>query len=224
MMKMKSCVDAALCGAVILSVVFSSGCTSLINAFEGDAPNANPSAWTPNVPGENGETEPEEVVAAARPLKVNDPVKIGLAAGLRTLPAVEDVIDNEGTVTLPIIGEFRIVDMTTSDAERAIRQEYTDRKIYNNLTVKVLCTAETASRVDEYSITGFVHKRGRYPLKEGLTLRQAIIAAGDTTDFAGDEIRITRKGTMQKYSYRKIKKGIVADPSIQNGDIIEVME
>jgi polysaccharide export outer membrane protein len=201
----------------------SSGC--LLNYVE-DAVTSkvyrDPAAWVPRVSDEDGNPIDAGVKVVSREMKVGDPVTVKITVNLRQGAPVDDVIDDEGNISLPIIGEFKIIGMTTADAERAIRQAYIEQKVYSNCTVSVLCRAAQAAAEASYSITGAIHKRGRYPLKSGMTLWQALIAAGDVSDFAGDKITITRGGIKKSFSYRRIKNGRIQDPVLYNGDIIEV--
>lgn len=205
------------------SVAFTSGC---LLTYIDDAVSAKvysePSAWVPKVSDDDGNPLDSGAKVVSREMKVGDPVTVKITVSLRQGTPVDDVIDDEGNISLPIIGEFKILGMTTADAERAIRQAYLDQKVYNNCTVTVLCRAAQAAAEASYSITGAIHKRGRYPLKAGMTLWQALIAAGDVSDFAGDKITITRSGVKKTFSYRRIKNGRIQDPVLYNGDIIEV--
>ncbi len=183
----------------------------------------SPSAWVPRISDDNG-TPIGTSMVASRELKPGDPVTVKLIVNLSSPAVIEDIIDEEGNITLPIIGEFSLVGLTTADAERSIRKEYLDRQIYRNVEVNVISKAAQGAVEQAYSITGAIKSRGRHPIRPGMTLRQAIIAAGDVTDFAGDKIRITRNGITETFSYRKIKKGTIPDPIILHGDIIEVTD
>ncbi len=210
----------------VFAAVMSSGCffTALLDDVTTPNVNINPEAWVPRVDGDDFTPINTSAQVATRELKVGDPVMVKMAFHLRQQAPIEDVVDEEGNITLPMIGEFHVLGMTTGDAERAIRKVYIENKIYNDLTVNVINKAAQEAAAEAYSITGAVHKRGRFPLKEGMTLREAVVAAGDVTDFAGDKIRITRNGMTKDFSYRKIKRGTAIDPPILNGDIIEVTD
>lgn len=209
-----------------LLIASSSGTTGCLFTYIEDAVtpdmHISPAAWVPRVSDDDGSPLDLGEKVVSREMKVGDPVTVKITVNLRQGTPVDDVIDEEGNISLPIIGEFKIIGLTTADAERAIRQAYIDQKVYSNCTVNVLCKAAQAAAEASYSVTGAIHKRGRYPLKTGMTLWQALIAAGDVSDFASDKIRITRGGVTTSYSYRKIKRGQIQDPVLFNGDIIEV--
>lgn len=209
-----------------VAALASTGCfvTGLVDDLTTPDVRISPDAWVPRIDTGDGSSVDTGSVAIAREFKVGDPVTVKMTIALRQSAPVDDVVDEEGNITLPLIGEFNVLGMTTANAERAIRKAYIDNKIYNDLTVNVINSAAKASIDEAYSITGAIRKRGRYPLKAGMTLQEAIIAAGDVTDFAGDKIRITRNGVTRTFSYRKIKRGTAIDELIRNGDIIEISD
>ena len=204
----------------------STGCfvTGLVDDLTTPDVRISPEAWVPRIDTGDGAGIDAGPSTAIREFKVGDPIVVKMTIALRQSAPVDDVVDEEGNITLPLIGEFNVLGMTTANAERAIRKAYIDNKIYNDLTVNVINGAAKAAIDEAYSITGAIRKHGRYPLKAGMTLREAIIAAGDVTDFAGDKIKITRNGVTRTFSYRKIKRGTAVDEPIRNGDIIEIMD
>ena len=205
----------------LFPVVLLTGCLTLEDAFSPQR-HVSPEAWVPRVEAGFGEEIFTDPTIISRSLKQGDPVIINMTVSLRPQPRVEDVVDEEGNISLPILGEFKVAGLTTADAERAIKQAYVDNNVYRDVTVNVICTAAQARIAETYSITGAVPKRGRFNLPEGLTLRRAVIAAGDANDFATGTILITRNGVTHKFNYRRICKGRDIDPDILNGDIIEV--
>ena len=209
---------------LIFPIVFTAGCASLLDVFSPKV-NVSPESWVPRAEsGDGAEIATDSSTVTSRNLKQGDPVIINMTVALRPQPRVEDVVDEEGNITLPILGEFPVAGLTTADAERAIKQAYLDKAVYRDVAVNVICTAAQARVDDTYSITGAVAKRGRYTLHPGMTLRQVVIAAGDATDFANGKILITRNGITRSFSYRRIKKGRDVDPLILSGDIIEVCQ
>lgn len=207
--------------AILLPVVLLAGCQSISDMFSTQR-YISPEAWVPRVEAGFGEEVSTDPAVVTRSLKQGDPVIVNMTVNLRPQPRVEDVIDEEGNISLPILGEFKVAGLTTAEAERAIKQAYLDNNVYRDVTVNVICTAAQARIAETYSITGAVKRIGRYNLPEGLTLRQAVIASGDANDFATGKILITRNGVTNKFNYRRICKGLDPDPDILNGDIIEV--
>lgn len=208
---------------LLLPVALATGCSSLLDALSTPR-NVSPEAWVPRAESGDGAEISTDAVVVSRNLKPGDPVIVNMTVSLRPQPRIEDVVDEEGNITLPILGEFPVAGLTTADAERAIKQAYLDKAVYRDVAVNVICTAAQARAAETYSITGAVSKRGRYTLHNGMTLREAVIASGDANDYSNGKILITRNGVTRKFNYRRIKKGLDVDPPILNGDIIEVCQ
>jgi protein involved in polysaccharide export with SLBB domain len=78
-----------------------------------------------------------------------------------------------------------------------------------------------------YFVGGAINDPGQKSFHAGLTLTQAILAAGGATRFAGSEVKVSRQGAdgrlvTTKYNLKKIEDGKVPDPVLQPGDRIEV--
>jgi len=154
--------------------------------------------------------------ARLRILKRGDRIVISLR-GIPSREDIEDVIDDEGNITLPLIGTVTIERRTTSEAERMIEKAYTEGKYYSKINVIVVAPDY------EYFVRGEVQRPGRYPLAGDLTLLQIIAAAGGYTDFAKRaKIEIRRGGSVLECNANRIDKGRERDPLIKPGDIIMV--
>ena len=207
---------------LVLAASASTGCISAVEDLFSSGVSSAPESWIPRLEGDDGLPVDTGVPVFIRNLRVGDPVTIKTTVSLRQYPDIEDIVDEEGNITLPMIGEFRVLGMSTADAERAIRKVYLDRQVYRDCTINVTSRATQSSGESVYFVTGSISKKGRYPLKSGMCLLEAIINAGDVTDFAGDKILVTRYGITRSFSYRKIKKGTIPNPLLMNGDVIEV--
>ena len=76
----------------------------------------------------------------------------------------------------------------------------------------------------EYFITGAINKKGGFPYKDGITLWQAIVAAGDINEFAGGKVKLVRDGVTEVHDLNRIKKSKAKDPLLRPGDMVEVLE
>ncbi len=96
-----------------------------------------------------------------------------------------------------------------------------------NTHVKSGDVITVTSRPDEfYFVGGRIHLPGQKPFIEGITLLQAILAAGGTPRQA-NLVEISREGSdgrlvTMKFNLREIKSGSVEDPRLHAGDRIEV--
>ena len=96
-----------------------------------------------------------------------------------------------------------------------------------NLNVQAGDIISVSSRPQEfYYIGGRVNYPGQKQFQSGITLLQAILAAGGTTGKEG-KVEISREGAGGKlvtslYNLKQIKSGVVQDPKLEAGDRIEV--
>ena len=171
---------------------------------------------------------PPSAVAAAEPaapsadgvayqLKVGDVVQVFLR-GIPTADAIEDVIDEEGMISLPLINEILAAGMTASELERNIRKTYLDQDIYRNITVNVVVPTRY------YFIQGETRQPGRYQIMSATRLSQAIAGAGGYTEFASGQVVVKRAGKIFKTirNSRRLERTPEDDILLEPDDIIEV--
>lgn len=156
----------------------------------------------------------------ARLLEPGDDVLISVH--VREKIDVEDRLDEFGRVTLPYLGSIRIAGMTTSGAEKTIRDAYVREKIFKQDGVEITVMANAPP----FFVTGAVNRPGTYPLRDGgLTFSQAIIMAGGPSLHANRKrIKLVRRGVPRELNLEKILENEAADPYIEPGDIITVDE
>jgi protein involved in polysaccharide export with SLBB domain len=96
-----------------------------------------------------------------------------------------------------------------------------------NTRVKSGDVITVTSRPEEfYFVGGRINLPGQKPFVQGITLLQAILAAGGAPRQA-NLVEISREGSdgrlvTMRYSLKVIKSGNVEDPRLQAGDRIEV--
>jgi protein involved in polysaccharide export with SLBB domain len=143
-----------------------------------------------------------------------------LDVSLRAIPQPENfttVVDENGNINLPYIGDVQVEGKTAAEAQKLIEQRYISDKIYKFITVIIVPPPS------EYSVSGEVLYPKPYPLTRDLTLLQALSRAGRFTEFANPaKIKIIRKGKVYLFNFDRIQKGLDKDPIIEPGDIIEV--
>lgn len=155
--------------------------------------------------------------AAAYTLKVGDGVVIALR-GIPTPEQIECLVDEWGTISLPLINEVEATGLSASDLAKKIRQTYIDNKIYKNISVNVLIPTRY------YFMQGEIRHPGRYQLVSAVRLSQAIASAAGFTEFANGEVIIKRDGVVYKEvgNAKKLDRNPQDDILLEPGDIIEV--
>lgn len=124
-------------------------------------------------------------------------------------------VDGLGTITLSLAGQVQVKDLTLPEAERAIEAKYRDGKILKNPRV-------TADMVKgrPYYILGEVNKAGEYPFTSGLTVMNAVAAAGDFT-YRADKRKVMVTGASDG-----VEREVTLTPTtpVHPGDRIRVRE
>ncbi|HHX97306.1 MAG TPA: hypothetical protein GX689_00410, partial [Lentisphaerae bacterium] len=157
-------------------------------------------------------------VASAYRLKVGDNVQVFLR-GIPTADAIQDIVDEEGMVSLPFINDVSAVGLTTSELEKAIRQTYLDQDIYRNITVNVVVPTRF------YYVQGEVRGPGKFQILTSTSVSQAIAAAGGYTEYASGKVLIKRNGVIFKTirNARRLDRTPQDDILIEPDDVVEVL-
>ena len=133
-------------------------------------------------------------------------------------------VNGRGLVSLPLIGNVEVGGLTAQQAESMIVKRLAESYLQDP-QVSLFIKEYTSQRV---VIEGAVNKPGVYPLRGPTTLLQSLAIAGgqgQLSDMA--EVMLFRTdagGTRQTmvYDVDKIRAGEVADPVVQNEDMIVV--
>lgn len=130
-------------------------------------------------------------------------------------------VSKEGMVNLPFIGKINAAGKNPEKLARDIEKAYVDAEIYPNPTIGVIDEVGCLLRGDPVvHIGGQVQKPGPIDFAEGMTLGDAIKAAGGATEFGNlKRGKLYRDGKMTAYDLGKEEN--LAVPLKQN-DTIEV--
>ena len=133
-------------------------------------------------------------------------------------------VDLTGQISMPLIGEVRVVDLTTAQLDDALTKKFGEKYLENpDISVGI---KESARR--NITVDGAVKNAGAYPAAGGqTTLMQAVALAGGVTEDANARrIAVFRTigGQRQAAAFDlvSIRRGEVTDPKIYPGDIIVV--
>ncbi len=134
-------------------------------------------------------------------------------------------VDNEGMISLPLIGNIKAAGLTRSELEAEITRRY-GSKFLQDPQVSVLIQEFTSQRV---TVSGAVSKPGNYPLNGAtqLTLQQALAEAQGVSDLASRQNvvvfrQIDGQKMIARFDLTEIEKGKDPDPEIYGGDIVVV--
>jgi len=180
-----------------------------------DAPENGEAGMEDSAEDNEGENELED---ARYRLKAGDTVYITLTGSGGLNEQLETVVDEQGDVKLRFIGAVKAGGRTTTELEREIEAEYTERqKIYKEVVVRVVVPNTY------YFIGGEVRQPGRFPMIGRVTLSQAIVAAGNFTEWANSKrIFLVRDNERREINFRDIREDPTEDVELQPGDVITV--
>jgi polysaccharide export outer membrane protein len=133
------------------------------------------------------------------------------------------LIDEQGSIQLPLIGAVEAAGTTTETLSGHIRDRYAVRYL-RNPQVSVVLLSSVPNTV---AVEGEVNQPGVYPITRGETLLSALSRARSPTRVArNDEVVVFRTVANQRMGARfdldQIRAGRAADPQILDGDVIVV--
>ena len=128
--------------------------------------------------------------------------------------SLESKISYNGTIDYPLIGELKMKGLTLAEAESLL-----DKKLRGDYLIDPQITISIVS-YRPFFVNGAVKQPGRFEYQPGMTVRRAVVIAGDFTDRASrSKIYIIKEGQSSD-SQRKVKQ----DEPIGPGDTITVKE
>ncbi|MGA3265271.1 MAG: polysaccharide biosynthesis/export family protein [Verrucomicrobiota bacterium] len=161
---------------------------------------------------------PASAENAAR-LHMGDTVIVTLAGipGQDTTPPHQEVVSEEGLITMPDIGPVKAAGKTASQLQNDIHDLYVPR-YYTHLTV----TVNIGERV--YYVSGEVKNPSRYVYAGETTVSGAIATAGDFSEFANHKNVVLTRANKQiiKVNVDRVRSGKAEDPAVYPGDSIYV--
>lgn len=111
----------------------------------------------------------------------------------------------DGTISLPYLkNRIRVQGLTARDIENVVRTSYVNQQIYADPIVQVvLGTDKNEPGLDarRVLVSGYVTKKANLPYREGITLIEALLEAGDITDYGSRKIQVTRGTVTRTYDY-----------------------
>ena len=161
------------------------------------------------------------------PLKAGDPVMIELKVPAEDATNVTSKynISTAGTVKVPYLErEIQAAGLTTTDLARRIEAAYRAAEIYTAPTINVTTPTPTDYAPHIVTVGGEVKTGGReVPLRDGMRLYSAIMAAGGFTEFADiRRVKIIRGTRSTTYDMKRIDPGGSNNPILMDGDTIHV--
>lgn len=129
-------------------------------------------------------------------------------------------VDDSGALNLPYINRVPASGLPIDQVQDAIERKLKADGIYTHPTITVIPMAGARF----VHVGGAVRAPGRVPYTPDLTLMTAIFAAGGPSDFAGDKVRVVRKGEARVFSRKRLSQNPKEDFQILPGDQVEMLQ
>ncbi len=124
-------------------------------------------------------------------------------------------ISKNGMVNMPFIGEIRAAGLDSDELAKAIENAYREAEIFPDPTIAVIANEIQDDIVAQaVHIGGSVKAPGPRPFAKGLTVFQAVMAAGGPSDFgAMNRVILLREGKQQVIDLEGVAgKGVITMP------------
>lgn len=132
----------------------------------------------------------------------------------------------DGTITMPLLGNFRIAGFTVKGSEELIARMLSTKELVNDPQVSIFVVESISGTV---SVQGAVQTPGSYDLVGGGTLLEVIGRAGGVTQNRGGQILVVRgsetpnQETLEIDATRLLDEGdVTQNVSLKPGDIVVV--
>lgn len=129
-------------------------------------------------------------------------------------------VSASGTINVPYIGEVRAAGLMPMALAKSLEAAYRSREIYTNPTINVLADSRDTLTERRVVVGGYVRRPGPVPLVNGMTVWQAIQAAGGENEFGSiKRVILRRKGKQQTLDLREARSKELV---LEENDSVEV--
>jgi len=114
-------------------------------------------------------------------------------------------VSQSGTINMPYIGTVRAAGMLPEQLASSLQAHYRNAQIYTSPTFQVVSDSAGVNIANQIiTVGGDVRSPGAKPFTNGMTLWQAVQAAGGENEFGSiRRVRLFRDGTTREYDLRK---------------------
>lgn len=123
-------------------------------------------------------------------------------------------IDGTGSISMPLIGQVNVINLTTGQVENKVRDA-----LAGNYLVNPIVSAEVTN-YRPYYILGEVGNPGQYPYSSGLTVMEAVASAGGFSYRANKKVVFITPNDSSQESTVTLDSSTVVQP----GDTLRIKE
>ncbi len=130
------------------------------------------------------------------------------------------LVSGSGHVRMWVIGNIKASGLEPSTLAQRIEDAYKAAEIYTNPTFQVFSSSDDILQQHSVTVGGKVRSPGRKPHTKGMTLFQAVAAAGGPTEFgAKNRVRLYRNKKVYVYDLTKAEHKMLL---IYPDDIVDI--
>lgn len=107
-------------------------------------------------------------------------------------------VSANGNINMPFIGEVRAAGLMPMALSKSLEAAYRAKQIYTDPTINVLADSRDTLTERRVVVGGYVRRPGPVPLVNGMTIWQAIQAAGGENEFGSIKRVILRRDGKQR--------------------------
>ena len=166
----------------------------------------------------SGVTQPERDETTS--VRVYQEYRLGSGDDLRITVFGQDDLSGEynvsgnGTISLPLVGQIEVINLTTSESEAKITRALAGDYLRNpRVNVEV-------TNYRPYTILGEVRSPGQFPYRSGLTVIEAVAQSGGFTYRANEKVVLIKS----KDSPEEVTVVLDGNTLVQPGDSIRIKE
>jgi polysaccharide export outer membrane protein len=213
---MKLFVRGLIASGLLLAGLVFTGCSSpptLDSIPDGKVQSGSPA---PALTGKPAAVEKQANNSEVARFHVGETVSVAFSGPPDPIDPHEELIKEDGNITLPLIGSIQALGKTAGELQNEIHDLYVPQ-YYVRLTV----TVKPGDLV--YYVRGEVKAPGRQLYVGETTVTKAITSASDFTDFASHKVWLIRaNGQRVKVNVDKALEDPTLDPQVYPGDQIVV--
>jgi len=211
------CALTGWCLALAAILGLAAGCSTVNDLLGRSNPPKSSGTTTAAAATATGASDDE----ASGRLRTGDEIVIRVDAGAATAMTANTpadvIVDDQGNIELPLVGQIKAAGLTTSELAEHIQSNYVPR-------FYVRCTASVLVAQRFFYVGGEVKSPGRFLWSEDTTLMKAINTAAGFTDYANrNKVQLVRGKERPKiFDCEELLHNPAKDVPIRPGDTVTV--
>ncbi|HUF61961.1 MAG TPA: SLBB domain-containing protein [Verrucomicrobiales bacterium] len=140
----------------------------------------------------------------------------------RAMITNEYVVNSQGLLKIPYIGNIQATGLTCSQLQERIEQTFRAKQIFT-FPVVICKASEEGAAIRTVTVGGEVRRPSQVPFREGMTMYDAVTAAGGPTDWGHmKQVKLIRGTRETQHDMRRVAADPARNPPLNPDDKIVV--